>query len=395
LVNFLYLFDDLLCPPGMRLPRLKKKSTVPRRQIKHRCKHTGANSEIVASVKSHTGASDKRGDPMAKMLKPLPPPTIMQVAAELERDKKLNKALNNLGIIQTSLEQHATAWRKAARKVGGAYKTADNHYRETLKQKEASDARQIQIWWSILTIGLTGALGWIGAAAIASAESKAANELRTLHGFNWTEPKKLDTIFLDVRDVTLQAVAGEASSVGPYLTPPTAEELCSRDPQNFQNDLEDKIDDLLGDVLQDLNAIRNSYNNDMPSSAWDTYDPRTDEAALRKWQKKASEFAGDHDLPDEAWMARELERGRWAQYVLDHQNDDVGDDVRGALQRLKVSAGSPPLKTEKHFSQGDQIALDVEDKEAGKRQLLNWAKNFKVRDFLQQKRLKEIGGDHQ
>jgi hypothetical protein len=330
---------------------------------------------------------------------------LQQQVAELKSDqartKKLNKAIHNLGIIQTSLEERATHWMNAARMVGSAYKIADNMYNKALEEQKTSDTLGVQLFFSLMTIAVTGGLGWIGAAAISAAESEAASALRTLHGFNWSEPKKVDTVILEVRDVALQAMAGEISSMGPLGWPATSDSPVSQDPQKFQNDLEKKVDHLKGQVLKALNKLSDKYTNELPLSAWDTYDPEADLVRLRKWQKKAQEFYGDDELPGEAWMARELERGRWAQYILNNHShldfgifeteespDDVGNFVRDRLKNLGVTAAVSP---ELH---GKQAGMAITY--AVRKQLWDWAKKYEVRKFTDEKKLKGGGGpDHQ
>jgi len=89
---------------------------------------------------------------------------------------------------------------------------------------------------------------------------------------------------------------------------------------------------------------------DLPIEAWDTYDIQTEQSSQRGWQKMAAELAGDDDLPSVDWMARELERGRWAKYVLDNHSyrdfgifqtadtpDEVGNAVRDRLKALGIA----------------------------------------------------------
>jgi len=161
---------------------------------------------------------------------------------------------------------------------------------------------------------------------------------------------KLEDAFSDARDATLQALSGEAFSAnGPLVFPPTPDSTVSQDPQNFQSDLENKVDRLLKKALLDFKAIRMRYR-DLPIEAWDTYDIQTEQSSQRGWQKMAAELAGDDDVPSVDWMARELERGRWAKYVLDNHSyrdfgifqtadtpDEVGNAVRDRLKALGIA----------------------------------------------------------
>jgi hypothetical protein len=309
-----------------------------------------------------------------------------QLELNQRRQEKRDKAVINLDIFQTDLLQRASDWMIGARQVGKAYKTADNFYRETLDKKKASDNLEIQIFFSILTVVTSGALGWISVAA-----SKAVSEGGV----------KVEDVATDARDAILQAVSGEAFSAnGPLLFPPTPDSTVSQDPQNFQSDLENKVDCLRSKALLDFNAIRMKYR-DVALSAWDNYAPETEETSRRGWQKMAKELAGKDDLPPEDWMARELERSRWAKYVLDNHSyrdfgifetadgpDDVGSDVRNRLKELRVTAAVAP--TGGHYRGGGG------SRDLVVRQLWNWAKNYEPRKFTDEKKNPGRGGpDHQ
>jgi hypothetical protein len=334
---------------------------------------------------------------MPTMPKPRTPPPPALTIQELqrrqdlneERQEKRNKAIINLDIFQTDLMSRASDWMIGARQVGKAYKTADNFYRDTLEKKKASDALEIQIFFSILTVATSGALGWMSVAA-----SKAVKGM------------KLEDAMSDARDASLQAFSGELFSAnGPLIFPPTTDSTVSQDPQNFQSDLENKVDRLRGKALLDFNTIRMKYR-DFSLSTWDKYDTKTDEAARSDWQKMAKELAGENDLPSEAWMARELERGRWAKYVLDNHSyrdfgifqtadtpDDVGSTVLNRLKDLGVTAAVYP--TQHVYSRGD-MERDVADVGKGIGQLWNWAKKYELRKFTDEKKNPRRGGaDHQ
>jgi hypothetical protein len=120
----------------------------------------------------------------------------------------------------------------------------------------------------------------------------------------------------------------------------------------------------------------------------------------------AKELAGENDLPSEDWMARELERGRWAKYVLDNHSyrdfgifqtadtpDDVGSTVLNRLKDLGVTAAVYP--TRHVYGRGD-MERDVADVGKGIGQLWNWAKKYELRKFTDEKENPRRGGaDHQ
>lgn len=309
-----------------------------------------------------------------------------QVAVDQQRMDKRARATLNLDIFQTEMLRRAADWMIGARNVGKAYKDADNNYRQVLELKKASDALETQIFFSILTVATSGALGWMSVAAS-----------RQVAGL------QLEEAFADARDATLQALSGEALSAnGPLVFPPSGDSTVSQDPQNFQNDLENKVDSLLKKALLDFNAIRKRYR-DMSLEAWDGYDAKAEQDSHSGWQKKAEELAGEDDLPPVDWMARELERGRWAKYVLSNHSyldfgifrtadtpDEVGDAVRDRLfVRLNVLDAS-------QFEVSRKNGIVKKDGSKAVKQLWDWAKNYTPRNFIDEKKKPGGGGpDHQ
>jgi hypothetical protein len=196
-------------------------------------------------------------------------------------------------------------------------------------------------------------------------------------------------------------MSGEVFSAnGPLLFPPSADSTVSQDPQVFQDELENKVDSLVQEALQAFIKIRKTYL-DAPIEAWDAYDTRTEEAVHREWLKKADELAGKDDLPKVDWMARELERGRWAKYVLDNHSyrdfgifqtadtpDEVGNAVRDRLKALGIADAEwlkpPPGRG------GDPETIRKSIK-----RLWNWATKYQPRSFIEEKKSPGKGGtDH-
>lgn len=308
--------------------------------------------------------------PKPRTAPPPPIPTNRQLALNQERQDKRARAAMKLDLFQTEVTRRALSWKIGARLVGEAYKLADNNYRQVLEQKKASDALQIQIFFSVLTIATSGALGWMSVAA--ATEVKGATI-------------KLEGAFEDARDATLQALSGEAFSAnGPLVFPPSSDTTVSQDPQVFQSELENRVDALHMEILQAFGRIRQKYI-DAPLAAWDGYDERREVVAHGQWMKQAEGFAGRDDLPSVEWMARELERGRWAKYILDNHSyrdfglfqtkdtpDDVGSDVRERLLELNVWAAQTVW--EGHGNPGPT------------QNLWKWAANFKPRPFTEEKK---------
>jgi hypothetical protein len=438
-VNFLYLLDDLLCPseravaPQEKIHRSSTTNQAPvqayRGEFGHCCKSS-----------SHIGASDKHGDRMPPRTAP-PLPTSQQfaqlnqriaqqdrriaqqdrlIAQQLLDDARRDKrehATATLSIIEGTLRQREQDWINGALMVGSAYRQADDDYNKALADQNASDALRIQIAFSILTVLATGTLGWIGAASIAAAESKlieiTAVEVETVMRtmkvdmsamkaeavmlqkkmkIVMSAPKPetvrsamtLENVLLGARDATSQAVAGEISSIGPPMNAPLPDPTVSINPQKFQNDLEIKVRQVLGIVIGDITGIRKRYDL-MSLSDWDNYDSEVANTASLTWQEMAEGLAGATDLPSEAWMAREVERGRWAAYILQNHGV-VGSKVRDRLTNLGVAAAAYMRET------GVSYPVAKPDSES----LLNWAKNYELRKFTDEKKKPRGGGpDHQ
>ena len=313
----------------------------------------------------------------------LVPKSRAQLTLDQQRMDKRERATLKLGIFQGEVERRALSWMSAARLTGEAYKIADNSYKEALQKKTASDALEVQIFFSVLTVATSGALGWL---SIAAAEAT----------------KGMETALRDSVEASLQATAGEVFSAnGPLLFPPGSDSTVSQDPQVYQDELENKVDALHMDVLQAFGKIRKVYL-DAPLEAWDRYDEATEVAAHREWQNKAAEFAGKDDLPGVPWMARELERGRWAKYVLDNHSyrdfgifqtddtpDDVGSDVRARLEKLGVTQAHLGPEYNRMGAPVNNVGMMV-------KKLWDWAQNYKVRSFAEEKKHPKGGGpDHQ
>ena len=229
----------------------------------------------------------------------------------------------------------------------------------------------------------SGALGWVSAAA-----AKASGGV--------------ESAFRDAVDSSMQATAGEVFSAnGPLLFPASGGSTVSADPQVFQDDLENKVDAMFMDVLQAFIEIRKAYLK-LPLEAWDKYDVTKEKANHEECWRKADGIAGKDDLPDVAWMARELERGRWARYVLDNHSyrdfgifqtadtpDDVGSDVRARLEKLGVTQAHLGPEYNRMGAPVNNVGMMV-------KKLWDWAQNYKVRSFAEEKTHPKGGGpDHQ
>jgi hypothetical protein len=311
------------------------------------------------------------------------PHTIEQIELNDERRDKRTKSSSKVDIFYTEVARRYLGWSNAVISVGSAYKKADDKYKEILGKQTAKDALETQIFFSVLTVATSGALGWISYAA-AKANGGVESALR------------------DAVESSIQATAGEVFSAnGPLLFPPSGDSTVSPDPQVFQNELQKKVNNVYRDVLRLFGEIKTRYSN-LPLEAWDTYDPAREKAALEKWQKAADELADDDDLPDGDWMARELERGRWAKFVRENHSyrdfgifqtadtpDDVGSVIRSRLEDLGVSQAATPTAHYGRFGTAGPGQLPTA-------KVWDWAQHYTVRSFIEEKKKPRGGGpDHQ
>jgi hypothetical protein len=329
--------------------------------------------------------------PRPVLSKPPPPkpatmhrvPTNQELAANQERQDKRDRAKMKVDIFQTDVGQRFLGWSNAVGMVGSAYKIADNSYREVLGKKTAKDALEIQIFFSVLTVATSGALGWLSYAAAQSSGG-------------------IESALRDAVESGIQATAGEVFSAdSPLIFPPNADSTVSADPQVFQNEMQKKVNDIYKEVLLVFNQVRQRYL-DVPLASWDTFDEDSGKEAFEKWQKKANELADEDDLPSVDWMAREIERGRWQKFVLDNHSyrdfgifktadspDDVGDIVRSRLSKdLGVAPAAVELKNMGRNTYGEIQRTT--------RRLWEWAQHYEVRKFTDEKKHPKGGGpDHQ
>jgi hypothetical protein len=280
------------------------------------------------------------------------------------REDKRKMAINNVNDLKSKLEIRALDWQIAARNIGSAYKMADNKFRETLSKKAASDALEIQIFFSVLTVVTSGALGWVSTAVA-----------KTRGG--------VESAMSDAVEATSQAFAGELFSAnGPLVFPPSNASPLSQDPQVFQNDLENKVDRVHRNALIMFDQVKSQLSK-MSPEAFDRYDNAAQLEAQRKWEVEAKKLAGDDDLPEVQWMADEIERGRWKRYVLDNHSyrdfgifqtrdtpDDVGGDVRDRISEL----------TDFSF---DKLHMSKDEEEGVVRY---WANHYIPQDFVDYKK---------
>ena len=170
--------------------------------------------------------------PKAPPPRPMPKPhTLAMTELNDERRDKRTKSTSKLDVFYTEVSRRYLGWSNAVLSVGSAYKKADDKYRETLGKQTAKDALEIQIFFSVLTVATSGALGWISYAA-AKATGGVESALR------------------DAVESSIQATAGEVFSAnGPLLFPPSGDGTISPDPQTFQNDLQKRVNNVYRDAL--------------------------------------------------------------------------------------------------------------------------------------------------
>ncbi|MFL5241236.1 MAG: hypothetical protein ACJ8FY_03940 [Gemmataceae bacterium] len=93
----------------------------------------------------------------------------------------------------------------------------------------------------------------------------------------------------------------------------------------------------------------------LPLKDWDDFDEKNQIKGHDAWQKDALKLAGKNDLPPEDAMAEEMEKGLWANYILENHShrdfgiteteesyDWVGSEVAERLHQLRVLKSNGP-----------------------------------------------------
>jgi hypothetical protein len=301
---------------------------------------------------------------------------------EARLNNKLNATLL-LGKFQDFVMARALSWEQAALAIGSVYSKAAAKYNETVAKQAAQEALDNQILFSVLTVATSGALSWVTEFAAQSRD--------------FVPDKKLEQAI----NGTAQAGVGEALSAVAPLVFPTNLDPVSVNPLTFQNNLFSRIDSVEQQVLMAFGTIKGNWAA-APLDAWDEYDNVEQLQEHASWKKEAVNLAGKEDLPDEGFMAEELERGMWARHILDsHHHRDfgvfetkesyeyVGDKIYRRLSELDITAraGLPPTPPQGPSTAGKLLGIDDDPQDWDyANALAAWAQGFQVANFVQFKR---------
>jgi hypothetical protein len=340
-----------------------------------------------------------------------PPTTRKELEQNLKRQDNRTRAILKLSSFQDTVLASAEDWQKAARLIGSAYATAAARHKDIVDKQAKSDALDTQILFSVLTVAASGALSWVSGRLQQKAEQAAQDALKKLkvqfnreldlkarvriqHKMDRIHALPTQKLLMEAVEDSAQAGVGEILSAnGPLIFPPTIAPV-SQEPQVFQDDLENRVGDVKKKVFQAFATIKGQWAA-APLDSWDTYDEVKQLKEHQSWQKAADELAGADDLPDWDWMAKELERGIWAKYVLEQHSyrdfglfqtadtpDWVGLIVFRELRYLKVQQAldlpdGPDGLIDPALIGPNQAYID---------KIWEWAKGFKVTDFLTKKK---------
>jgi hypothetical protein len=329
----------------------------------------------------------QQGAPMAPH-KQVPKPKVPVVNPPKETDaakdkRRLNDKMNWMLVTnayQNEVMANAESWLTAARNIGSAYKIATENHKTTLKKQELSDAVSNQWYALAITVFTAGALSWISTSVQAAVEKALKNgtrfvpSLRILEAVEDSAKAGAGAVFGNLRPAML----------APDLAP------ASMDPQVNQNNMENEISDVKEAALRAFQRILLTAST-APLESWDKIDRKEQDFQHAIWRAKAALLAGNHDIPSVPQMAEEFERGIWALFVREEHShwhvgsihddepdspDYVGDDVSKRIEKLGVR-------------QARKGAWEGAGKQTSA--LWNWAKMFKIKNYIELKRMPAAG----
>lgn len=284
---------------------------------------------------------------------------------ELELTKKKTQALAALSAMTARVQEKMTDLRAAATLIGTAYSTAAKRHREAVAKQNQINVVKEQLMYAILGVFAGGALSWATEALKAANAAKAAQKVQRFEtattevdaarkvleqarqnpgtfppsaslialrehvekhnlvqakdhlsrliedmsrkAFNWDR-------FITVTSSTVSTGVGQAFQLATnYISPPSTEPV-SEEPLEYQNSLVKQLDTVHLTILASLRKLADRIR-DTPPEGFDKYNDADTRTAFQNWQKEANEFAGKNDLPSEATMADDLERGIWAAWM--------------------------------------------------------------------------------
>lgn len=262
---------------------------------------------------------------------------ILAIEENQRRQDIRQRAGFGLNKFRDKVMAQAESWEIAATTVGSAYKTAWSTYSDALDKKAKADALESQILFSLLTVVTQGALSWVSSALQKEGEQFADQRI----------------LIESIEDATQGGIGEGFSAIGPMVVPPRPGPV-SHDPQLFQNDLTNRVKSMKNQVYMAFSAIWGEWQA-LPLEDWDHFDEKNQMKGHDAWQKDALKLAGKNDLPPEDAMAEEMEKGLWANYILENHShrdfgiteteesyDWVGSEVAERLHQLRVLKSNGP-----------------------------------------------------
>jgi hypothetical protein len=308
-----------------------------------------------------------------------------------QRQDKKTQAIMSLMALQSEVRRRTLSWQTAAKYIGSAYVMAYEKHKEILGKKNAQDALNIQIIFSILTVASAGSLAWIGL----SDRFKAFGQVLT-----------------DSIEDAAQAGIGEIfSAIGPLATPMLYSAAApigpaGIEPQIYQNRIEATISSRMRNIEEQFKKIIDTLK-DVKLEQWDKYDVKKQMERHQVWLQQAAQFSGVEDLPigpdgetpHLKWMAEELERGIWSKYILSQYfyrdfglfetKPDYEFPGWEVYDRL-VELGVVPSRKELSRYSIDRLHPAIEEESTATKFSVKWAKKFEPMPFEKMRRLQEV-----
>ncbi len=279
-----------------------------------------------------------------------------------------------LSAFQDKVLARCHSWEIAARNIGSAYAGAAKCYNEAMAKQDAIDALETQAIFSVLTVATSGAFSWVS-SGLALAEEYP--ERRAIVG---------------AMEGAAEAGIGEGfSALGPIVFSQTNQSV-SINPQKFQNDRENAVSEAIIKVYDRFAAIKLEWAK-WPLQWWNGYDEKAQGAEFDTWLRQMDTMAGKDDLPSNQEMTDELERGIWAKWMPSLKKGrwytTAKDDMKFKEEYEGVgSAIEARLKALGILDMADVTIHWYQRAKTEDRKLIDWAQNYKVKDFQSMKRNK-------
>jgi hypothetical protein len=267
---------------------------------------TSAAHEPFRPTASHSIHPLDRRTAMAPLAKPSLQEQFNQLKQHVNQQDVIIEQTRKVEMYLASFDHRVMAkaekWLMTARNIGSAFTRAVKAHRDALANEDKIKQLRTQAFYSVLTVLSTGALAWV-------AQPGAV--------------KKISELLGPILKDTLSAGLGEAFSAnGPLLDPPEAmRDAVNQEPQEFQNDLENKVSAFKIKAHDYLAKVYDFYRT-APPETWlsaqvDKLQTMTDE-----WMQKAAPIGNlaitlaDQEEKRISDMADEIERGFWREWIL-------------------------------------------------------------------------------